>query len=179
VQPQRERHEGPGSNALEIAARGSAGAYSDRWRFDLGLRLAATDLLPGEKKRALIYVGTGNLGELAFEQYGLSEMAAYLANNGIVFHAIIVGGGGAGGGLSDSIRYLCTETGGKALPLFRPQGIGELVKNIANTPCGNYTLTYRSQLQTDFGRAYLPIEAEVYLMERSGRDNAGYFPPLE
>jgi len=45
-QPQRERHE----NALEAAARGNAVRYSSRWRFDLGLRLAATDLLSGEKK---------------------------------------------------------------------------------------------------------------------------------
>nr|AGS53064.1 hypothetical protein [uncultured bacterium contig00033] len=37
------------ARALEEAARGSASAYSPRWRFDLGLRLAATDLLAGEK----------------------------------------------------------------------------------------------------------------------------------
>ena len=175
VQPQRERHEGVSSGMLEAAARGSAGSYSHNWRFDMGLRLAATDLLPGEKKRAVIFVGTGSLGALAFEQYSLSEMAAYLANNGIVFHAVIVGGAA----VSDSIRYLCAETGGQALPLYRPQGIGEMVNSIAKKPCGYYTLSYRSQLPTDFGRAYLPVEAEVYLMERSGGDRSGYFAPLE
>jgi hypothetical protein len=54
-----------------------------------------------------------------------------------------------------------------------------MVRSIANTPCALYTLSYRSLLPTDFGRAFLPVEAEVYLMERSGRDSAGYFPPLE
>jgi hypothetical protein len=34
-------------------------------------------------------------------------------------------------------------------------------------------------LPTDFGRAYLPVEAEAYLMNRSGRDRTGYFPPVE
>jgi hypothetical protein len=123
----------------------------------------------------VVYVGTGNPGELAFEQYGLSELAAYLANNGIVFHAVIVGGGAPSG----EILYLCGETGGEALPLYRPRGIREMIQSIAAGPKGVYSLTYRSQLPTDFGRAYLPVEAEVYLMERSGRDSSGYFPPLE
>jgi DNA-binding beta-propeller fold protein YncE len=158
---------------LDAAARG--GAYSPRWRFDTALRLAATDLLPGAKKRAVVFVGAGNTGELAFEQYSLSELAAYLANNGIVFHAVIVGGGQAG----EDIRYLCAETGGQALPLYRNEGIGPLIRGIAAYPSGSYTLSYRSALPTDFGRAYLPVEAEVYLMERSGRDGTGYFVPLE
>ncbi|MDR1858066.1 MAG: NHL repeat-containing protein [Treponema sp.] len=170
-QPRRERHE----NALETAARGRTADYSARWRFDLGLRLAATDLLSGEKKRSVVYVGSGGAGELAFEQYSLSEMAAYLANNAIVFNAVIVGQGSP----SEEIRYLCRETGGQALPLYRPQGIREMIESVALIPSGLYSITYRSTLPTDFGRAWLPVEAEVYLMERSGRDTSGYFPPLE
>jgi hypothetical protein len=160
---------------LAEAARGSAASYSPRWRFDLGLRLAATDLLPGEKKRAVVFVSSGSLGELALEQYGLSELAAYLANNGIVFFAVIVGGNPA----AAELQYLCSQTGGSVLPLYREEGIGKVIQGIATYPSGSYTLSYRSLLPTDFGRAYLPVEAEVYLMERSGRDGTGYFPPLE
>jgi DNA-binding beta-propeller fold protein YncE len=171
AEPARERHE----NALESAARGSAASYSPRWRFDLGLRLAATDLLPGEKKRSVVYIGSGGVGELAFERYSLSEMAAYLANNSVVFNAVIVGGAAP----SEEILYLCRETGGQALSLYRPEGIGEMIRRIAATPSGSYSISYRSRLPTDFGRAWLPVDAEVYLMERSGRDSTGYFPPLE
>jgi DNA-binding beta-propeller fold protein YncE len=158
---------------LDAASR--KGNYSARWRFDLALRLAATDLLPGEKKRGVIFITSGRLGELAFEQYSLSELAAYLSNNNIVFHAVIVGGGPVG----EEIRYLCEETGGRALPLYRNEGVGTLIRSIAAYPSGAYTLSYRSVLPTDFGRAYLPVEAAVYLMERSGRDGTGYFVPLE
>jgi hypothetical protein len=181
-QPRRERQDASG--ALATAARGAAVSYSPRWRFDLGLRLAATDLLPGEKKRSVVYVGSGvtkggaafgGVGELGFEQYGLSELAAYLANNGVVFNAVIVGGGA----VSEEIRYLCGETGGQVLPLYRPEGIGELIRSIALNPSSLYSISYRSQLPADFGRAWLPVDAEVYLMERSGRDSTGYFPPLE
>ena len=170
-QPVRERYE----NALDTTARGRPADYSPRWRFDLGLRLAATDLLAAEKKRSVIYIGSGTPGSLAFEQYSLSEMAMYLANNAIIFNAIIVGNTPP----SEEIRYLCRETGGRALPLYRPKGIGELIENLGYTPSGLYSISYKSLLPTDFGRAWLPIEAEVYLMERSGRDTSGYFPPLE
>ncbi|MCL2067393.1 MAG: NHL repeat-containing protein [Treponema sp.] len=171
VQPQRERHE----NALETAARAAAASYDPRWRFDMGLRLAATDLLHTSAKRSVIYVGSGSTGELAFEQYSLSELTAYCANNGIVFNAVITGAGQ----VSQEIQYLCGETGGMAMYLYRPQGIGDLVKSIARLPSGSYNFSFRSSLPTDFGRAWLPLEAEVYLIERSGRDSVGYFPPLE
>jgi len=92
-----------------------------------------------------------------------------------VFNAIIIGTGQA----SAAVEYLCRETGGKAMQLYRPQGIGPLIKSIADTPSGLYSFSYTSALPTDFGRAWLPVEIEVYLMDRSGRDNTGYFPPLE
>ncbi|MDR0601386.1 MAG: NHL repeat-containing protein [Treponema sp.] len=174
-QPQRERIDPLNPRTLEAAARGSAGIYSPRWRFDLALRLAATDLLAGAKKRAVIFITTGTPGERAFENYGLSALAAYMANNGIVFNAVVIGEKAP----QEEIRYLCRETGGKTLSLYRPEGAGELVRNLASVPSGSYILSYQSSLAADFGRAYLPVEAEVYLMERSGRDGIIYFPPLE
>jgi hypothetical protein len=190
-QPRRENLNPPAgttpARALDEAARGDAALYTPRWRFDLGLRLAATDLLAGEKKRAVVFVGAGttegaagsslanSLGELAYEQYSLSELAAYLVNNNIVFYAVLVGNGTAGGDL----RYLCEQTGGEILPLYRNEGVGPAIRNLVQKPNGNYALSYRSMLPTDFGRAYLPLEVEVYLMDRSGRDGTGYFPPLQ
>jgi DNA-binding beta-propeller fold protein YncE len=182
-QPMRENPEfaaGSTSTArLQSIARGSASSYSGRWRFDLGLRLAATDLLPGEKKRAVVFVGagaapgeTGSLG--AFEQYSHSELAAYLSNNNVVFYAVIIGGGVPGG----DIRFLCEETGGRYLSLYRNESIIPEIAGLKEKSSGLYTLSYRSQMPTDFGRNYLPLEAEVYLIERSGRDSTGYFAPV-
>ena len=170
-QPRREQH----SVSLENAVRGAQNTSTSRWRFDLGLRLAATDLLSASPKRSVVYIGSGSLGDLAFEQYSLSEMTNYLANNGIVFNAVILGSGQ----ISAGVEYLCRETGGKAMYLYNPLGIGGLITGIAGTPTGLYSFSYTSRLPSDFGRAWLPVEVEVYLMERSGRDNTGYFPPLE
>ncbi|MDR0784583.1 MAG: NHL repeat-containing protein [Treponema sp.] len=165
--------EQPIKEQVEDAGKGNPSLHSARWRFDLGLRLAATDLLPAEKKRAVVFIGTGALGELAFESYGLSELAAYLANNGVVFYAVVVGQGKA----DESLFYLCAETGGAVLPLYRSEGVKPTISALVSKPSGVYILSYESQLPTDFGAAYLPVEAEVYLMERSGRDRSGYFPP--
>jgi hypothetical protein len=112
---------------------------------------------------------------MAFEQYSLAVLSAYLANNSIIFHAVIVGDSPA----DDKIRYLCAQTGGQVMSLYRPEGVSRVIKGVASAPNGSYLFSYRSQLATDFGRAYLPLEVEVYLMERSGRDTTGYFPPLE
>lgn len=168
---------------LNSAARGNAASYSAGWRFDLGLRLAATDLLAGEKRRAVVFVGsgvreTGSAGATTlsgFEQYSLSELAAYLSNNNVVFYAVIVDGGAPGA----DVLYLTRETGGMALALYRNEGIIPELRKLSERPVGTYILSFRSSLPTDFGRAFLPLEVEVYLMERSGRDNTGYFPPLE
>ncbi|MDR0730730.1 MAG: 6-bladed beta-propeller [Treponema sp.] len=169
LQPYRE------NISTASGARGNASDYDPRWRFDMGLRLAATDLLAGEKRRAVVFVSSGELSPTAFERYGLSELAAYLANNGIVFHVVLVGDAAA----SEELRYLCRETGGEVMPLYRPQGIRGTLEKLAQVPTGSYSISYRSQLPTNFGTEYLPVELEVYLMERSGRDATGYFPPLE
>jgi DNA-binding beta-propeller fold protein YncE len=163
------------ASSLAAAARGTPSSYTARWRFDLGLRLAVSGLFSGAKKRAVVYVGTGQVGELAFEQYGLSELAAYMANNGVVFYAVIVGQNQAGAG----IQYLCNQSGGAVMPLYRSEGIVPILDKLALTPSGSYTFNYRSMLPTDFGQAYLPLEAEAYLMNRSGRDRTGYFSPVE
>jgi hypothetical protein len=120
-------------------------------------------------------VGSGDLGELAFEQYGLSELAAYMANNAIIFNAVIVGNKPP----SQEVLYLAEQTGGQAMFLFRPEGIREMIEGIAGSPSGLYSLSYTSGIPSDSGMAWLPVEAEVYLVERSGRDAAGYFAPLE
>jgi DNA-binding beta-propeller fold protein YncE len=162
-------------SALAAAARGNTSSYTQRRRFDLGLRLAATDLLGGAGKRAVVFISSGEMGELSFEQYGLSELGAYLANNNIIFYTVMLGGRPA----PEEIRYLADQTGGQVLQLYCPEGITPVLSRLGVQPSGTYTLSYRSGLPTDFGRAYLPVEAEVYLMERSGRDATGYFPPKE
>ena len=98
-----------------------------------------------------------------------------MANNGIAFYTVLIGSDRA----DKELEYLCDQTGGKVLRLYQNEGIGRTLQQIRQNPSGSYTLQYRSQLSNDFGRAFLPVETEVYLLERSGRDALGYFAPLQ
>jgi DNA-binding beta-propeller fold protein YncE len=164
-------------SASNVALAARSANFSPRWRFDTAIRLAASDLLAREKKRAVVFVTSGVVGELAFEQYSLSELAAYLANNGTAFFAVITDEQASA--VTEELRYLCDETGGEIMYLYQSSGVGPSIKSIGAKGSGSYALRYKSSLPTNFGRNLLTVESEVYLMERSGRDRIGYFAPLE
>ena len=142
---------------------------------DLAIRLAANELINAAKKRAIIMISDGNVTDSTFAKYTLSELSAYLSNNAIDFSFIQV----AQGAVNREYDYLINNTSGQDYYVFRPEGLSSIVRDIINIPQGTYQLKYVSALQKNFGQSYLPVEAEVYLMNRSGRDESGYFAPLE
>ncbi len=150
-------------------------APSEQWAFDLGLRLAANDLVTAAKKRAVIFLSTGTTGDFAFDRYSLNDLAAYLNNNGILFSTVYLEQTEP----PAEFDYLTRSTGGNSYYVYRHEGIASVVDDMVEAPNGVYVLSFDSALPTDFGRAYLPVEIEVYLMNRSGRDETGYFAPLE
>lgn len=157
-------------SALRLKSEGSSA-----WAFDLGLRLAVNDLVNASKKRAVIFLSTGEVSDTAFKRYGLNDLAAYMNNNGVIFSTVYLKRTAPSG----EYAYLSTNTGGKSYYIFRNEGLSSVVHDIVSAPNGSYRLTYTSVLPTDFGRAYLPVEVEAYLMNRSGRDETGYFAPLQ
>lgn len=163
---------------LESAIRGAAdgGAYSNGWRFDLGLRMAASELIPRQGKSAVVFVTQGRLPPTAFRQFPLSDLAAYLQNNGIEFYCVFLSQDVRP---SESLLYLCRETGGKSYWLYQPQGVGVIVNDLLATPDGHYVFSYLSPSQSDFGNSYIPVEVEAHLYARSGRDDSGYFAPQQ
>lgn len=142
---------------------------------DLAIRLASNELINAAKKRAIIMISDGNVTDTTFAKYTLSELSAYLCNNAIDFSFIQV----SQGAVSREYDYLINNTSGQDYYVFRPEGLSSIVRDIINIPQGTYQLKYVSALQKNFGQSYLPVEAEVYLMNRSGRDESGYFAPLE
>ncbi len=150
-------------------------AASDQWRFDLGLRLAANSLVNASPRRAVIFLSAGELSPESFSRYGLDSLASYLKNNGISFYTAAL----SQGEVPDELSYIANSTGGSALYVYRPEGLTPLVSSLSSTPNGLYTLSFESLMSANFGEAYLPVEVEVYLMNRSGRDETGYFSPLQ
>ncbi|CEM62986.1 tetratricopeptide repeat protein [Treponema phagedenis] len=144
-------------------------------KFDLGLRLAATELINAEQKRAVIFLSSDNTFAHSFDRYGINDLTAYLNNNMIKFYAVSLKKQAS----STELNYLAAKTGGKTAYIYAERGIAPLIQDLLEAPIGTYMLSYTSILPTDFGRAYLPIEAEVHILSRSGKDKTGYFAPLE
>lgn len=142
---------------------------------DLAVRLATNDLINAEKKRSIILISAGDTKNYTFEKYNLAELTSYVNNNSVGFSFIQV----MQNAVSDEVDYLINNTCGDLYYVFRPEGLKNIVSDILDIPQGVYQLSYTSLLQTNFGQAYLPVETEVYLLNRSGRDESGYFAPLQ
>lgn len=168
--------EGSGpSNSGSYASFKPKSQASNAWRFDLGLRLAVNDLINASKKRAIIYLSSGDVSSTGFSTYGLNDLASYMNNNGVSFSVIQL----KQGSTAPEYQFLSDSTGGNSYYVYRDEGLASVVSNILETPNGSYVLSYTSNMPTNFGKAYLPVGVEVYLMNRSGRDETGYFAPLE
>ncbi len=142
---------------------------------DLAIRLASNDLINAAKKRGIVLITAGNDSSLTFEKYNLAELSSYMNNNSISFSVIQLDQGALG----EELAYVSESTSGDLYYVFRPQGLGDVVKDIIEEPQGIYQLSFTSAMSTNFGTNYLPLEAEVYLLNRSGRDETGYFAPLQ
>jgi DNA-binding beta-propeller fold protein YncE len=142
---------------------------------DSSIRLAANDLINAEKKRAIIFLTAGTISPSAFNRYGLSDLTAYLNNNHIGFYTVSLNQAA----IQDEITYITEHTEGKNYYVYRPEGLSQIITDILAVPRGVYQLTYTSSLPTNFGRAFLPVEVESYLLNRSGRDETGYYAPLD
>ena len=142
---------------------------------DLGIRLAANDLVNAQRKRGIIFLTSGKVTQDAFSKYSLSDLTAYLNNNSISFSVVNL----EQGSLDAEINYIVQNTAGESYYVYRESGLNSVVSDIVNLPSGIYTFSYTSSLNTNFGHDFLPVEVEAYLMNKSGRDESGYFAPLQ
>lgn len=166
----------PATGDLELIDRAvSAGEYGTDWAFDLGLRLAGSELIRRRGRRAVFYFAAAPLDSSSFSRYGLVELMQYLKNNDVPFYPIYLADGQA----IPELEYLARETGGRSASLRQPQGLAPLMEHLRNRVTGRYTFTYTSPTNSDFGRAYIPMEVEAFLLTRSGRDEIGYYAPLQ
>lgn len=168
-------YSGKPSGALKFDVAVLKNPVSDEIPLDLALRLAANDLVNAEHKRAVVIISAGKVSLNAFEKYSLSETAAFLNNNHISVASVLL----TQNACDEELDYIVSNTPGKEYYIFRPEGLSGIVGDLVDIPSGLYTFSYTSVLSTNFGEKYLPVEVEAYLLNRSGRDECGYFAPLQ
>ena len=105
----------------------------------------------------------------------LTALTAFMDNNSVAFSVITL----KQGALDEELDYIYKSSYGKSYYVYRPEGLGSIVNDLLEVPNGLYQFSFVSTLSTDMGRAYLPLEVETYIMNRSGRDETGYFAPLQ
>ncbi len=148
---------------------------SASWRFDSGLRLAAGELFGTSGRRAITFISSGDLNEDMLQGASLAELASMLTNNRISLHLLHIGKNP----ISPALQYLMTKTGGTLRRTDAPEGIGDLAMTLRSSSTGVYRVSYTSASDAGFGQRYLPMAVEVYLRDRSGREESGYFAPLQ
>lgn len=148
--------------------------YTSKTSTDLAIRLACNELINAELKRGIIYITNGD-DSADMKNYSLTDLTNYMNNNEISFSVVSV----ENGGVSSEIQYLVDNSKGFSYYIYRPEGISSITEDILGVSSGVYTFTYTSSLSTNFGREFLPVEVEVYLLNRSGRAETGYYAPLE
>ncbi len=145
------------------------------WKLDLAIRLATGELINASQKRAIIFLACDKPKSENFSQYSLNDLAAYMNNNNVRFYGVNLKENKS----LDEIAYLTKKTNGMLKYVYAERGLKSIIEDLIQKPIGIYQLQYRSSLPTNFGRAFLPVEVEVRLLKRSGRDEIGYFPPLD
>ena len=58
------------------------------------------------------------------------------------------------------------------------EGVRPLVRQVLEKTVPLYSFRYTSPTFPEFGQRYIPVEVQVNLVRRSGRDELGYFAPI-
>ncbi len=172
--PVLEYKQGNGADQI-IDALTSEVNYSKDWSFDLGTRLATSQLMGGGYRKAVVFLSSGKLNSNSFSHYSLTETLDYLKNNNIVFYTININQGD----VAPELKFLSRKTGGLVLPLYGPTGLKELIPHLRSKPSGSYTLKFRTTRDSDFGRRPLPVEVQVSHFGRSGKDSSLFYGPAK
>jgi len=163
------------NNPSEAIEEATAESWSSTWNPDMGIRLAASQMIPGRDRRSVIFITQGVLPDESFSQYDIIDLAAYYNNNNITFNTVYT----TESFRNEELEYLTEATGGQSVYIFQPEGVKGLLEDLDSEKNSVYTLSYTSNSPSDFGRAYIPIELETLFVNKSGRDELGYYPPVE
>jgi DNA-binding beta-propeller fold protein YncE len=164
-----------GETWLRFIRQSLQAAPTPRWRFDIAAKMAGDELIKSVSgaKRAVVFLTSGELGSAPFKTYSLTEVSAYMRNNGIAFYPVVFGAGSP----AEDLSFLASETGGKLYGISAPGGMQDVVSDIRARLGAVYILRYRSASLPEFGEKYIPLEVEAAVQRVSGRDETGYYAP--
>lgn len=145
------------------------------WRFDTAIKLAVNSLVKTSRHRAIIFITSGIIREQSFQDTSVRELLLLLSNNRCSLHALVF----AKETKDAILTYLSANTQGILYSVDSPSGFAPFVQKITKQVSGMYRLSFTATADSAFGQSYLPIGIEVYLRNKSGKEETGYFAPLQ
>ena len=136
--------------------------------------MAVDTLIPSRSKKAVVFLTQGDLGKYAFESYNLNQTIQYMVNNQITFYPVYVDDAAA----NPELEFISQRTGGGSYFLFNPAGIGDIIHNLELRYTPPYLLQYESHADPEFGEKYISVSLSTFFNQKSGRDESGYYAPL-
>jgi DNA-binding beta-propeller fold protein YncE len=164
-----------GDTRLRLVDAAKRGRFSSSWKLDRGIAMAAAQLFPTRGKRSVIFLSTGGLGRTPYGDESLMELVQLLRNNSISFNAVYL----SDRNMHPDIQFICEATGGRGIYLYNPKGMAWIKERLDEFRHSTYVLKYQSSSDSQFGRRYIQLEAEITLQSKSGYDESGYFAPLQ
>lgn len=150
-----------------------SGQFSDNWQFDKGLRFSAGKMIPGRKKRMVVFLYEDSMGPLSYQQYNLGDLARYLRNNHVLFSPLILDDQKS----HEELEFLAEQSGSRIYRLEEAGSLDKMISALKEHKVPTYTISYHSRSWHAYGVEYIPCEVETFYGNKSGRDEAGFFPP--
>ena len=163
-----------GATRLQVAEIVKKGVHTGAWRFDQGVLKSVSELMPSRARRVVLFLSSGALGQAAYGEYSVMELADYLRSNSVVFFTIYV----EPGRRNPDLEYLSEQTGGSSHFIYQPGGVKTVTDEIRELVSPLYFLKYVSPSDSNFGRRYIDLQMTTSFQSRTGKDASGYYAPL-
>jgi len=166
----------PGASWLEtMKTLDKMDSWGSSWTPDKALKLGASGLISSRHRKAVILFSRGDFSPDVFRTYGLIELSHYFNNNNVQFYVVYLGAGKR----NEDLEFLCRETGGFSSFTQRTDGLTGIADNILKNKNGQYTLSYQTGANIDFGRSFVPVDVESRYFKKTGRAESGFYGPGE
>ncbi len=147
------------------------GSLTTQGKLDVAIRQAAGSMIPGLSRRTLVYLTGGTVPDRGFARNNLTETAAFLKNNGLVFSVVSL----SGLPLAPELNYLIKETGGKVWSV--KEELKPFIDDQFNRVSGTYALTWKSITPSESGVREIPVGIEIQKFKQSARTRTSFFAP--
>lgn len=163
-----------GGEILNTLSKSANDFSGDRCSIDLALKLASSTLMKSSKRREIILITDDKIKNSDFNKYSLDEISSSLKNNRISLTVLYLTRDS-----NDELDFIIEKSGGTSRYLFSGKGAKGLFDTYRKKLSGYYIITYDSLSDAIPGETFIPVEAEVNYIRKSGRSESGYFSPLK